>query len=228
MRQFSATLLSAAAATALIGASVWPANAACTRLGFTVNDYGKDGPTRDAKSLLDKYVAKWAGDHAIANYRTGPKDVKCELFLNFIVFDEHTCTAEATVCWDGAPVTPPVQSAAGSGPAVKTDNTAVAAEKTDKPAKKAMITKPELARAAGIETSAVTAVPKPATPTPAASAAKPVVAQPATADQALAAAQKAADAAERAAAAAERAAAAASAAEKASAGAGAAATAAKP
>ncbi|MFV0299183.1 MAG: hypothetical protein ACK5JT_24035 [Hyphomicrobiaceae bacterium] len=23
------------------------------------------------------------------------------MFLNFIVFDEHTCKAEATVCWPG-------------------------------------------------------------------------------------------------------------------------------
>ncbi|MFM9768079.1 hypothetical protein, partial [Streptomyces scabiei] len=42
--------------------------------------------------------------HKIAKYNTGPKEVKCELFLNFIVFDEHTCTAEATVCWDGPAV----------------------------------------------------------------------------------------------------------------------------
>ena len=88
MRQLSATRLSAALATVLTGVAIVPANAACTRLGFTVNDYGKDGPTKDAKGLLDKYVAKWAGNHGIAKYRTGPKDVKCELFLNFIA---HLC-----------------------------------------------------------------------------------------------------------------------------------------
>ena len=28
--------------------------------------------------------------------------MKCELFLNFIVFDEHTCQASALVCWGEA------------------------------------------------------------------------------------------------------------------------------
>ena len=80
-----------------------PASAACTRLGFSVNDYGKDGPTRDAKQLLDKYIAKWTADRGITKYTTGKKDVSCELFLDFGVFDEHTCKATATVCWaDGA------------------------------------------------------------------------------------------------------------------------------
>ena len=81
-----------------------PASAACTRLGFSVNDYGKDGPTRDAKQLLDKYIAKWTADRGITKYTTGKKDVTCELFLNFILFDEHTCKAEASVCWDGPAV----------------------------------------------------------------------------------------------------------------------------
>lgn len=90
-----------------------PAEAKCTRLGFSVNDYGKDGPTKDAKDLLDKYVAKWAAEQGIAKYSIGKKDVKCELFLDFIVFDEHTCRAEASVCWDekGAPAKPSVVSA---------------------------------------------------------------------------------------------------------------------
>ena len=93
----------AAAVAAVCGAAVLaaaPAAAKCKRLAFSVNDYGKDGPTRDAKALLDKYIATWAGEHKIAKYTTGKKDVNCELFLNFIVFDEHTCRAEATVCWD--------------------------------------------------------------------------------------------------------------------------------
>lgn len=102
------TMMQKAAATAtavlLVAGLAGPASAACTRLGFSVNDYGKDGPTRDAKALLDKYIAKWAGEHGIKAYKTGPKDVKCELFLNFIVFDEHTCRAEASVCWDGSAV----------------------------------------------------------------------------------------------------------------------------
>src|SRR3989337_659610 len=78
-----------------------PAHAECKRMGFTVNDYGKDGPTKDAKELLDKTIAKAMSDRGVKTYTTGKKDVKCELFLNFIVFDEHTCTAEATVCWNG-------------------------------------------------------------------------------------------------------------------------------
>jgi hypothetical protein len=98
-------------ATSIVIAGALPASAACTRLAFSVNDYGKDGPTSDAKGLLDKYVAKWATEHNIPKYTTGTKTVNCELFLNFIVFDEHTCRAEATVCWDGAPVAPQVKSA---------------------------------------------------------------------------------------------------------------------
>ena len=83
------------------------ASAACTRLSFSVNDYGKDGPTKDAKSLLDTYIAKWTAERGIKKYTTGKKDVSCELYLNLLVVDEHTCKAEASVCWDGAkmPVT---------------------------------------------------------------------------------------------------------------------------
>ena len=108
MRSPSSFAAAAVITAVFTGLAALPASASCTRLGFSVNDYGKDGPTADAKTLLDKYVAKWAGDHKIAKYTTGTKEVKCELFLNFIVFDEHTCRAEATVCWDGPPVTKPV------------------------------------------------------------------------------------------------------------------------
>ena len=94
--------VAAAALTAILSAV--PAAATCTRLAFSVNDYGKDGPTKDAKQLLDKYVAKWAKDHSIAKYVTGKKDVSCELFLNFVLFDEHTCKASASVCWEGPAV----------------------------------------------------------------------------------------------------------------------------
>ncbi len=80
------------------------ASAACTRLSFSVNDYGKDGPTKDAKALLDTYIAKWTAERGIKKYTTGKKDVSCELYLNLIVVDEHTCKAEASVCWDGAKV----------------------------------------------------------------------------------------------------------------------------
>ena len=58
----------------------------------------------DAKALLDKYIAQKMSEKGIKKYTTGKKDVKCELYLNLIVFDEHTCRAEASVCWDGAPL----------------------------------------------------------------------------------------------------------------------------
>ena len=77
------------------------ASAACTRLAFSVNDYGKVGPANDAKRLLDPYIKKWANDRGIKTYTVGTKDVSCELFLDFIVFDEYTCKAAATVCWNG-------------------------------------------------------------------------------------------------------------------------------
>lgn len=89
----------ALAAAALLPIIAEPAMARCTRLGFSVNDYGKDGPTKDAKDLLDKYIARWMAERGIKGYRVGKKDVKCELFLDFGFFDEHTCRAEATVCW---------------------------------------------------------------------------------------------------------------------------------
>jgi hypothetical protein len=76
-----------------------PAQAKCTKLAFSVNDYGKDGPTKDARDLLDKYIADWAKSKSIKTYTVGKKDVSCELFLDFVVFDEHTCKATALVCW---------------------------------------------------------------------------------------------------------------------------------
>ena len=90
------------AAAVLFGAAMAaaPADASCKRFGFTVNDYGKDGPTKDAKELLDKHIAEWAAQQKIKDYKTGAKSVNCELFLNFVVFDEHTCTASANVCWN--------------------------------------------------------------------------------------------------------------------------------
>ena len=86
----------------VLGAALFAAteaHARCTRLAFSVNDYGKDGPTKDALSLLDKYIADWTKSKGIGNYTVGKKDVSCELFLDFIVFDEHTCKASALVCW---------------------------------------------------------------------------------------------------------------------------------
>jgi hypothetical protein len=75
----------------------------CTNLAFEVNDYGKEGPTKDAKALLDAYVVKWAAANNIKKYKMGEKSVDCKLFLDFGFFDEHTCTASADVCWQGAP-----------------------------------------------------------------------------------------------------------------------------
>lgn len=75
------------------------AEARCRRLSFSVNDYGKDGPTRDAQNLLDKYIADWTKAQGIKSYTVGKKDVSCELFLNLVVVDEHTCKATAQVCW---------------------------------------------------------------------------------------------------------------------------------
>ncbi len=97
--RLATTLLAAVLVSATFFMATSPAEAKCTRLAFSVNDYGKEGPTRDAKDLLDKYIAKWTAEQGISNYRTGKKDVTCELFLDFIVFDEYTCRAEASVCW---------------------------------------------------------------------------------------------------------------------------------
>ncbi|MBN9278130.1 MAG: hypothetical protein J0I57_10915 [Hyphomicrobium sp.] len=96
MRTFS--LFSAVAGLAVLLAAT-PASADCDTLAFEVNDYGKDGPTRDALALLDKHIASTMTKRGIKDYRVGEKTVKCELFLDFIVFDEHTCTAQAPVCW---------------------------------------------------------------------------------------------------------------------------------
>jgi hypothetical protein len=91
-------ILSAVFAAALMAT---PAAAACKKLAFSVNDYGKEGPTKDALSLLDKHIAATMAKEGIKKYRVGKKSVDCKLFLDFIVFDEHTCTASANVCWAG-------------------------------------------------------------------------------------------------------------------------------
>ena len=117
--RFSPALSGAAIGIAVcLGAT--SADAKCHRMGFLVNDYGKDGPTKDAKDLLDKHIVEWAKSKGIKNYTVGKKDVKCELFLNFIVFDEHTCTASALVCWaDGVPADPAATPAAKPAPAAR-------------------------------------------------------------------------------------------------------------
>jgi hypothetical protein len=105
----TARALAASACAVMACAVTTPAAAKCQRLAYSVNDYGKEGPTNDAKKLLDKYIADWTKGQGIASYTVGKKDVKCDLFLNFIVFDEHTCQASALVCWGdgaGAPQSP--------------------------------------------------------------------------------------------------------------------------
>jgi hypothetical protein len=76
-----------------------PAKPTCQKMAFSVNDYGKDGPTRDAQDLLEKHIADWAKTQGIKKYKVGKKDVSCELFLDVVLFDEHTCKATADVCW---------------------------------------------------------------------------------------------------------------------------------
>jgi hypothetical protein len=122
----SGTARALAAGAAMIGAAMTgvatPADAKCQRLAYSVNDYGKEGPTNDAKKLLDKYIADWTKGQGIAKYTVGKKDVKCDLFLNFIVFDEHTCQASALVCWGdgaGAPQSPAATSPAARPPVAK-------------------------------------------------------------------------------------------------------------
>lgn len=117
MRTTFTRLTCAAAAAMSLALSVDPASAACTRLAFSVNDYGKEGPTEDAKRLLDKYIAKKMAERGVTKYTTGKKDVTCELFLDVLLFDEHTCKAEATVCWDGSVPKGGVDQTAGSGEA---------------------------------------------------------------------------------------------------------------
>lgn len=142
--------LAAAAMAALLAtvASGTAEASKCTRLGYSVNDYGKDGPTKDARDLLDKHIAKWAAGYGVKKYTVGKKDVSCELFLDFIVFDEYTCKAAATVCWTDGPAPPAVAPADGAivkkkgppptkakatAPAKKADDTSVPAKPVSAP-----------------------------------------------------------------------------------------------
>lgn len=185
--------------------SAGSASAECKTMGFTVNDYGKDGPTKDAKELLDKDIAKWAADSGVEKYTVGKKTVKCELFLDVILFDEHTCTASASVCW-GAGVTPPAKTATESSTPKKKSEAKAGQGETKAPVETGAISPEAPAKS---EAAAKTEAPPVAVEKP---SEQPAAATPPAANDA---AERAAAAAERAAAAAERAAAAA---EKAAAG----------
>ena len=221
----AATLALALGAAGLAG----DAMATCKKMGFLVNDYGKDGPTKDAMDLLDKHVAKWAADEGVTNYTVGKKDVSCELFLNFIVFDEHTCTASANVCWNEGPASAKDKTAATGAPAAdgKTGATSAPTGDSKTAEKKKSAAVSEKAKAAAKPASedkkadaAEAAATDAAKNSPAASpvetgtvpkietpeAAPAVVTETSAAEKAAAAAERAAAAAERAAAAAERAA----------------------
>ncbi|MGE5513240.1 MAG: hypothetical protein ACM31O_18575 [Bacteroidota bacterium] len=140
MRRFHQGWHVLAGLTALV-ALAGAAEAKCTRLAFSVNDYGKDGPAKDAQELLDKHIATWAKERGIAKYTTGKKDVTCELFLDFGLFDEHTCKAEATVCWpEGGPAKPADAKAPGASPASKADKS-TPMQKKSAPAKTGAVMK---------------------------------------------------------------------------------------
>ena len=167
-------VVATAAILAMSVAATNAAFAACTRLSFSVNDYGKDGPTKDARNLLDSYATKWTSERGIKKFSVGPKEVSCELFLNFIVFDEHTCTATANVCWEGS-VPAPVKEASGATPFVNKAATAGAQPK----ARAAVPATAAPAAAAGSATGGVTTgsvKPAPAAPV---AARAPAVAAPA-------------------------------------------------
>jgi len=90
----------AALVAGVVGAMASSAQAReCTRLAFSVNDYGIEIPRRDSQRLLDEYIKEWTAERGIENYTVGEKEVSCKLFLDLVLFDEHTCRAEAPVCW---------------------------------------------------------------------------------------------------------------------------------
>jgi hypothetical protein len=146
-------------------------------MAFSVNDYGKDGPTKDSQDLLDKHIATWAAEQGIEKYTVGKKDVTCELFLNLIVFDEHTCTARATVCWGGdkAPGTQEAKKKGVEKTAAKSEADGTGAAAEEKP-KQAKADAAPAEKAAAVETKPADA--KPAETAPAAAAAAAPTAAP--------------------------------------------------
>jgi hypothetical protein len=175
-----------ATAATFVSAATLPASAECKKYGFTVNDYGKDGPTRDAKSLLDKLIATKMSEKGVKDFHTGKKDVSCELFLNFIVFDEHTCTASATVCWGGSSLPKGEQTSASTEDSkeAKPAKKAAEAEEHQAPKKKKELAKKSEAAVEKKKTAALR-IPDPKKP---AHHATEAVAEPAEAPAAAAAA----------------------------------------
>lgn len=163
--RFSVNFVSAFALAATFAvATTVSANAECKRYGFTVNDYGKDGPTKDAKDLLDKLIQSKMTERGVSDFRTGKKTVSCELFLNFIVFDEHTCTAEATVCWGGSSLPGSEQSSADDVAAEPAKKTASDVTPADAKSAKKNVTKEAVVHtdvAAPAHKSAAQSVPDP-------------------------------------------------------------------
>ncbi|MDO9382433.1 MAG: hypothetical protein Q7T86_06170 [Hyphomicrobiaceae bacterium] len=202
---FKSPLIAASVVALSLSMSAGTASAECKTMGFTVNDYGKDGPTKDSKELLDKDIAKWAADNGVEKYTVGKKTVKCELFLDVILFDEHTCTATASVCW-GSGIGSNTPKTAKEGAAPKKSATKAAASESKPPVETGAITQ-ESPGEAKSETAAPAASVKPAEAATAPDATRSSASDESAAERAAAAAERAAAAAERAAAAAEKAAA---------------------
>ncbi|MGI9385031.1 MAG: hypothetical protein ACR2PO_17910 [Methyloligellaceae bacterium] len=77
-----------------------PAEAACRTLGFSVNDFGKDVPTRDSRSFLQDYIKRWTKEQGIGRYRVGKTTTTCKFYLKLpILGEEYTCKSQARVCW---------------------------------------------------------------------------------------------------------------------------------
>ncbi len=71
----------------------------CEWHAFEVNDYGKEGPIRMARENLYKWVDNLKKEKRIKNVSVSERKPKCRLFLDFGIFDEHTCRIEAKICW---------------------------------------------------------------------------------------------------------------------------------
>ena len=97
----SAVVDSAVVDSAAVAAPVVPKPKArtCHRFAHSTNDYGKIGPTSEAKRLVEVAAKSWAASNKVKKFSMGAKSVKCVLFLDFGLFDEYTCTAEMSICY---------------------------------------------------------------------------------------------------------------------------------